>query len=140
MVSCIQLGSTIDYAILTIENYSHIRRYEEDKNAAAAEMIEMSLPSMITSGGILIVCGYIVYFLSTSPAICEVGHLVGRGAVFSVFFVTALMPQVLKLIDRFIVTDPDQRKQERRERFRSRLINVKAFRKGWRKNEKNNET
>ena len=139
VVSCIQLGSTIDYAILTIENYSHIRRYEEDKNAAAAEMIEMSLPSMITSGGILIVCGYIVYFLSTSPAICEVGHLVGRGAVFSVFFVTSLMPQVLKLIDRFIVTDPAQRKQERKERIRSRFINVKACRKGWRKNEKNNE-
>lgn len=139
VVSCIQLGSTIDYAILTIENYSHIRQFEEDKNKAAAEMVEMSFPSMLTSGGILIVCGYIVYFLSTSPAICEVGHLVGRGAVFSVFFVTALMPQVLKLMDRFIVTDPEQRKQERRERIRSRFINAGSTRKGWHRNEKRKE-
>ncbi|MDO4962066.1 MAG: MMPL family transporter [Eubacteriales bacterium] len=118
VVSCVQLGSTIDYAILTIENYSHIRVHEPDKNKAAIEMIKISFPSMLTSGGILIACGYIVYFVSTSPAICEVGHLIGRGAIFSVFFVTTLMPQILKLMDRFIVTTSEERRQARIQKLR----------------------
>ncbi len=125
VVSCVQLGSTIDYAILTIDNYAQIRKNEPDKNKAAIEMIEMSLPSMLTSGGILIVCGYIVYFFSTSPAICEVGHLIGRGAVFSVFFVITLMPTVLKIIDRFIVTDFSTRRAQRIDRIRSRFLNAR---------------
>ena len=119
VVSCIQLGSTIDYAILTIENYRQIRQTEPDKNKAVEKMLEISFPSMLTSGGILIVCGYIVYFISTSPAICEVGHLVGRGAVFSVIFVTTLMPTVLKIMDRYIVTDHRDRRQERKEKLKS---------------------
>ena len=119
VVSCIQLGSTIDYAILTIENYRQIRQTETDKNKAVEKMLEISFPSMLTSGGILIVCGYIVYFISTSPAICEVGHLVGRGAVFSVIFVTTLMPTVLKIMDRYIVTDHRDRRQERKEKLKS---------------------
>lgn len=119
VVSCIQLGSTIDYAILTIDNYRQIRQTEPDKNKAVVKMLSISFPSMLTSGGILIVCGYIVYFISTSPAICEVGHLVGRGAIFSVIFVTTLMPTVLKIMDRFIVTDYRDRRRERKEKLKS---------------------
>ncbi len=118
VVSCIQLGSTIDYAILTIENYRLIRKTEPDKNKAAEQMIAMSFPSMLTSGGILIVCGYIVYFVSTSPAVCEVGHLVGRGAVFSVIFVTTLMPTILKIIDRYVCTDLKDRRSQRKAKVK----------------------
>ena len=117
VVSCIQLGSTIDYAILNIENYRQIRETEPDKNQAAIKTVQMSFPSMLTSGGILIVCGYIVYFVSTSPAVCEVGHLVGRGAVFSVIFVTTLMPTILKIMDKFIVTDIKDRRAARKQKL-----------------------
>ena len=121
VVSCVQLGSTIDYAILCIDNYSHLRKDIPDKREAAVEMTRISFPSMVTSGSILMVCGYVVFFISTSPAIREVGHLIGRGAIFSVFFVTTLMPAVLKVIDRFIVTDFKERSRERRERIRGRI-------------------
>ncbi len=115
VVSCVQLGSTIDYAILSIDNYGHIRKKEADKSKAAVEMTRISFPSIITSGSILTVCGYTVFFISTSPAIREVGHLVGRGAVFSVFFVTTLMPAILQIIDRFIITTIKERHRQRRE-------------------------
>lgn len=118
VVSCIQLGSTIDYAILNIENYTQARKLGLNKHDAAVSMVENSFASMLTSGGILIVCGYIVYFISTSPAICEVGHLVGRGAVFSVFFVTTLMPAVMKLMDYYVVTTFKERHNARMEKFR----------------------
>jgi predicted RND superfamily exporter protein len=120
VVSCVQLGSTIDYAILSIDNYAHIRKTEQDKKKAAIEMTRITVPSMLTSGGILTVCGYVVFFISTSPAIREVGHLIGRGAIFSVFFVTALMPSILQLIDRFIVTDYRTRRAERIGRIQNR--------------------
>ncbi|MBQ9420535.1 MAG: MMPL family transporter [Lachnospiraceae bacterium] len=120
VVSCVQLGSTIDYAILSIDNYSHLRKTIPDKKEAAIEMTRISFPSMLTSGGILMVCGYVVFFISTSPAIREVGHLIGRGAIFSVFFVTTLMPSILQLIDKFIVTDIKSRRAERIEHLRSR--------------------
>ena len=126
VVSCVQLGSTIDYAILCIDNYSRIRKTEADKHKAAIEMTRISFPSMLTSGGILTVCGYVVFFMSTGPAICEVGHLIGRGAVLSVFFVTTLMPSILIIIDRFIVTDFKTRHEERRERFKSRISTARG--------------
>ena len=117
VISVYRLGSyRIDYAILTIENYAQIRKRESSKKKAAIEMVEMSFPSMLTSGGILIACGYIVYMVSTSPAICEVGHLIGRGAILSVFFVTTLMPAVLQFIDPFIVMDRKQRRELRKQK------------------------
>lgn len=65
-------------------------------------MCEASIPSILTSGLILVVCGYTITILSSIPAISEVGHLVGRGALLSMFFVTILMPRLLTLIDPFI--------------------------------------
>ena len=87
------------------------------------------MASMITSGGILMVCGYTVYFISTSPAIREVGHLIGRGAIFSVFFVTTLIPAILKLIDLFIVTTPKQRMEEEKKKLEEKKEKLREHRK-----------
>ena len=69
--------------------------------------------SLVTSGVILVVCGYAISLMSSIPAISQVGHLVGRGAIFSVIFVTLLMPFLLQLADRFI-TVPAATKHARR--------------------------
>ena len=115
VVSCIQLGSTIDYAISSTENYLQIRTTQPEltKKQAAQQMTEMSFPSILTSGLILIVCGYAISIMSSIPAIGQVGHLVGRGAIFSVTFVTTMMPVLLKIGDRFI-TVPSAVKHARR--------------------------
>ena len=113
VVSCIQLGATIDYAILCTENYMHVRRTEEDKKEASRAMVELSFPSILTSGTILIVCGYAISYLSSIPAISEVGRLVGRGAIFSVVFVTTTMPVLLRLVDHFIMTPAAEKRRER---------------------------
>lgn len=103
VVSCIQLGATIDYAISCTENYLQIRKTGVAPREASEQMLERSLPSIITSGTILIACGYVISFASSIPAIGEVGHLVGRGAILSVVAVALLMPCLLRLIDRFIM-------------------------------------
>ncbi len=117
VVSCIQLGATIDYAILCTENYMHVRQTEPDKKEASRAMVELSFPSILTSGTILVVCGYAISYLSSIPAISEVGHLVGRGAIFSVLFVTSTMPVLLRLTDHFIMTPAAQKRQMRRARI-----------------------
>ncbi|MCI5792374.1 MAG: MMPL family transporter [Lachnospiraceae bacterium] len=117
VVSCIQLGATIDYAISETSNYLQIREVEHDKRKAAVQMTEVSFPSILTSGTILVVCGYTISFASSIPAISEVGHLVGRGAVLSMFFVTCMMPAILRLIDPFITKSRKQRREERKVRI-----------------------
>lgn len=115
IVSCIQQGATVDYAILTIDNYLGFRK-EMGKNEAAIATIEHSLPSIVTSGSILLVCGYAVYFISSVPAIAEMGHLIGRGAICSMVFVTTLLPGLLKLMDRFVVKS-DKPKEKKIKSF-----------------------
>lgn len=129
VVSCIQLGSTIDYAILCTENYIQIRQVEKDKKQAAISMLENSFPSILTSGTILIVCGYAISQLSSIPAISEVGHLVGRGAIFSVCFVTTMMPCLLKLIDKFIMSPRGYKRKKARALVQKAAIDAKNRRR-----------
>lgn len=129
VVSCIQLGSTIDYAISSTENYLQIRQSEKDKQKAAELMTERSLPSILTSGTILVVCGYAISFLSSIPAISEVGHLVGRGAILSVSFVVLMMPFLLQLIDPFITTPAAEKKARRRAAIKEAAMNARNTRR-----------
>ncbi|OON86442.1 multidrug transporter [Oribacterium sp. C9] len=131
VVSCIQLGSTIDYAISSTESYLQSRGRESDKRIAARMMTELSFPSILTSGIILIVCGYAISIKSSIPAIGQVGHLVGRGAIFSVIFVTCLMPTLLKIADR-LITGTFLSRHERRKKmlrqFKQYLHDKRAMR------------
>ena len=92
-------------------------------------MTQNSLPSILTSGLILVICGYAIYFISSIPAISEVGHLVGRGAIFSVIFVCGLMPVLLKLIDRFITVPPQMKRERRRAIVKIAAMNARNRRR-----------
>lgn len=129
VVSCIQLGSTIDYAILSTDTYLQLRKSGSSKKEAAEQMTQNSLPSILTSGLILVICGYAIYFISSIPAISEVGHLVGRGAIFSVIFVCGLMPVLLKLIDRFITVPPQMKRERRRAVVKIAAMNARNRRR-----------
>ncbi len=132
VVSCVQLGSTIDYAISSTENYIQCRQKGLEKKEAAIRMTELSFPSILTSGFILVVCGYAISIISAIPAIGQVGHLVGRGAIFSVIFVTSLMPFLFRLSDRLITGTFKSRHERRKEKirqFRMRLREKMAQRR-----------
>ena len=102
VVSCIQLGATVDYAILTANNYLECRR-TADKREAAIEALNRGIPAILTSGSILTCAGYIVYHISTVAAIADLGHLIGRGALISLILVCAMMPAFLVLFDRILM-------------------------------------
>ncbi|MBQ9266802.1 MAG: MMPL family transporter [Clostridia bacterium] len=101
IVSSIELGATIDYAILVTNNYLEARKTKEAKESAK-ETLMKSIPAILTSGGILISAGYIIKFFSSISAISEIGELIGRGALISVILVVFLLPQLLVLFDKMI--------------------------------------
>ena len=129
VVSCVQLGSTIDYAISCTENYLQIRSREKDKRSAAVEMVEISFPSILTSGTILVVCGYAISLLSSIPSISEVGRLVGRGAILSMIFVVGLMPVLLQLVDPLITTPASVKRARRRAAIKEAAMLAREHRR-----------
>lgn len=101
IVSSIQLGATIDYAILFTNNYL-IYRKTNDKKVASQMAVDKSLPSILTSGGILVCAAYLIKWCSTITAVSEIGHLIGRGALLSMFLVVFFLPHILVTFDKFI--------------------------------------
>ncbi len=102
VVSCVQLGATIDYSILMTNNYLDARS-QSPKKEAAIRAVTASASSVLTSGCILMTVAYALYFLSTVEAIGSLGRLIGRGALFSVILVLFMLPACLMAFDRFIV-------------------------------------
>lgn len=101
VVSCIQLGATIDYSILVTNNYLNARE-EVNKKEAAISTVEKSTLSILTSGSILTIVGYGLYYVSSVGAIADLGRLVGRGAFFSIILVIGLLPILLIIGDKAI--------------------------------------
>lgn len=120
IVSCLQLGATIDYSILMTNNYLAFRK-EMSSNEAEIRAISKSTLSILTSGGILMVVGYLLFFTSSIQAISQVGRLVGRGAILSMVLVLSLLPALLSTFDRQI-----QKQQVRAAERRKRKSNVEA--------------
>lgn len=120
IVSCLQLGATIDYSILMTNNYLAFRK-EMSSNEAEIRAISKSTLSILTSGGILMVVGYLLFFTSSIQAISQVGRLVGRGAILSMVLVLSLLPALLSTFDKQI-----QKRQARAAEKRKRKSNAEA--------------
>ena len=137
IVSCIQLGATVDYAILTTNNYLECRKQAE-KREAAIQALNMSIPAILTSGSILTIVGYILYNISSVAAIGDLGHLIGRGAWMSMLLVCTLLPAFLVLFDNILMDNEferirkffEKRRTRRRERFRRMAGKVKPGKNG----------
>lgn len=115
IVSCLQLGATVDYSILMTNNYLDART-NLPKKEAAIQAISQSALSILTSGSILTIVGYGLYFISTVSAIADMGHLVGRGAFLSLLLVLFLLPVLLTVSDKLIFDQMRRRAQNEKLR------------------------
>ena len=102
IVSSIQMGATVDYSILLTNNYI-AKRATLPKKEACIEAVTRSCSSIFTSGGIITLAGYIVYMISTTAAIGDLGHLIGRGGFLSLVLVLTLLPALLVLTDGLVI-------------------------------------
>ena len=124
IVSCIQLGATIDYSILLTGNYLDARA-QGDKKEAAIRAVTVSAESILTSGMILMTVAYGLYFMTSVEAISSLGQLIGRGALISMLLVLFLLPECLIIFDRWIVKpDYAEKKHAKMNRIRSNKLRL----------------
>ncbi len=99
----IQMGATIDYGILLSDQYRMIRLGGKLPKEALQEVLNKALPTVLTSGVILITAGFIIGIQCSIYYISSIGLLISRGALMSVLLVLLLLPALLSLFDRRII-------------------------------------
>lgn len=102
IISSVQLGATVDYAILLTERYKECQQTCSRK-AAVPEVISAVTVSILTSGITLTVVGFLLGKGSTHGLLSQLGFLLGRGTLCSLAIVLFVLPGLLYLTDRFIV-------------------------------------
>ena len=101
IVSAIQMGATIDYAIVLMNRYQAFRA-ELPKREAMAEAVSHCFPTVFTSGSIMTLAGLLIAYRVSDVYVGHIGLAVGRGALISVILVLTVLPQLIVLCDRLI--------------------------------------
>ena len=102
MSMCILMGATIDYGILLSTNYVKYRA-TLDKKEALYKAVDGAIPTVFTSGLILMICGLVVGLIATQTSISSVGFLLFRGTLISTVMITLVLPSILYLLDGFVI-------------------------------------
>jgi len=102
-LSTIQLGSTINYAILLTTRYKRERIEGNNANDSIVTAISTSLPSIVTSAVGFFAATFGVSLYSNIDIISSICTLMARGAIISMFAVIFVLPAFLRLCDRMIV-------------------------------------
>ena len=116
VVSSIQMGATIDYAIVITNRYLELKASMGHREAAVASLSQ-SFPTVLTSGTIMAVAGFLIGGISTDATIGSVGQALGRGTVTSIFLVMTVLPQILVLGDLLIERTAITLNRDRKQRF-----------------------
>ncbi len=101
-ISTIQLGATVDYAILMTTRYKTERINGADKKKAVHTALSASIPSILVSGTGLFAATFGVALYSELDIISSMCMLMARGAVVSMASVIFTLPALLLLCDRLI--------------------------------------
>ena len=96
VVSSIQMGANIDYAIVIANRYTDDTKTMRPKEAII-EAMNFAFPTILTSGTILATSGILISFLTTECTINGIGDALGRGTIISIILVMFVLPQILIL-------------------------------------------
>jgi len=101
-ISTIQLGATVDYAILMTTRYKSERIEGNDKTTSVQTALATSIPSVIVSGMELFAATFGVAIYSDIDIISSMCMLMARGAIISMLMVIFVLPALLLLCDKII--------------------------------------
>ena len=96
VVSSIQMGANIDYAIVISSRYQDLKRKMSHRDAII-ETMNFAFPTILTSGSILACAGTLIGMMTSEAAIVGIGQSLGRGTVISIVLVMFVLPQILLL-------------------------------------------
>jgi len=101
IISTVQLGATVDYAILMTHRYMD-ERQKTSKKEAMWQTIKNNVAAVLISASILATAGFTLAGTTNNPVIKELGTLLGRGTVLSCVMVVAVLPALLLVFDKII--------------------------------------
>ena len=101
IVSSIQMGANIDYAIVIASRFQETKAKMHHRDAII-ETLNFAFPTIITSGSILSISGFLIGRMTSEPVIAGIGESLGRGTVISIIMVMFALPQILLIGSRVI--------------------------------------
>lgn len=101
IISAMQMGANIDYAIVIATRYKEMRK-RFDKREAIIDTMNFAFPTVITSGLIMALTGLCIGYLSSEATISSLGINLGRGTIVSIILVLFVLPQLLLVGDGLI--------------------------------------
>lgn len=101
IVSAIQMGATIDYAIVISSRYMQLK-YEMPLKDAITTTLNQAFPTIFTSGSIMTCAGFLIGNISSDATVSAMGIALGRGTMTSIILVLFVLPQILLFGD-FII-------------------------------------
>ena len=101
IVSSIQMGANIDYAIVIASRYTELRN-TMGKKEAIIDTMNLSFPTIVTSGPMLALAGITIGQLTSDAAIFNIGQCIGRGTLISIGITLFVLPQILLVGDTII--------------------------------------
>ena len=105
IISSIQLGATVDYAILFTDRYKEMRQTCA-RGDAIVQTVSAVAVSVLTSASVLTVVGFLLGIISTHGLLSQLGYFLGKGTLCSLAIVLFVLPGLLYLLDKRIVKKP----------------------------------
>ena len=98
IVSSIQMGANIDYAIVISSRYMSLKDRMPLKEAMT-ETLNLAFPTIITSGAMMALAGMVIGLMTSNEIISGIGLYIGSGTTISIFLVMCVLPQMLLVGD-----------------------------------------
>ncbi len=102
IISSIQLGATVDYAILFTDRYKEMRETYTRKEAIVQTISAVAV-SVLTSASVLTVVGFLLGIFSTHGLLSQLGYFLGKGTLCSLAIVLFVLPGLLYLFDSLFI-------------------------------------
>ena len=95
------MGANIDYAIVTTSRFMELKD-KMPKKDAIIETMNLSFPTIITSGLMMAIAGILIGQMTSNAAIAGIGDSLGRGTIITIIIVMFILPQILLLGEKVI--------------------------------------
>ena len=100
----------MDYAILTTDRYKEERQNYEKKQAVMRTTAAVTV-SILTSGSVLTVVGFLLGVISTHGLLSQLGYFLGKGTLCSLAIVLFVLPGLLYLLDPIFMRKKGNKKE-----------------------------
>jgi hypothetical protein len=101
IISSVQLGATVDYAILFTERYKEFRQAVNKKQSVVNTVSAVTI-SILTSATVLTIVGFLLGYISSHGVLSQLGYFLGRGTLYSLAVVLFVLPGLLYVFDGWI--------------------------------------